>query len=110
MIHNDTPVNVALAAYGMSGTVFHAPVLDAHRGFNLKKVLERSGTQRSRERYPDVVVVDNFNDIIHDDDIDLVIINTPEPSHFDLTKQALKQGKMLSLKKHSRQLPLKRKP
>lgn len=99
MIHNNTPVNVALAAYGMSGTVFHAPVLDAHSGFNLKKILERSGTQRSRERYPDVTVVKDFDQILQDKDIDLVIVNTPEHTHFDLTKQALKAGKNVVVEK-----------
>lgn len=95
----DLSVNVGLAAYGMSGAVFHAPLITSHPGLNLKKVLERSGSQRSKERYPNLNVVKNFSDILNDEEIELVIINTPEYTHFELSKEALSAGKHVVVEK-----------
>lgn len=99
MNSQDHPINVALVAYGMSGTVFHAPLITSHKGLKLKKVLERSGSQRSREKYPHVEVVKDFQDIIHDEEIELVIVNTPEHTHYDLAKEALLAGKHVVVEK-----------
>lgn len=98
-MNSDHPVNVALAAYGMSGTVFHAPLITAHKGLKLKKVLERSGSQRSREKYPFIKVVKDFQDILNDKEIDLVIVNTPEHTHYELGKEALLAGKHVVVEK-----------
>lgn len=92
-------IGVGLAAYGMSGRVFHAPLLNAHSGFDLKKVLERNGVGRSRERYPAVQVVGNFEELLDDRNIGLVVINTPERTHFDLGRKALEAGKHVVMEK-----------
>lgn len=99
MNSKDPSINVALAAYGMSGTVFHAPLITSHPGLKLKKVLERSGSERSKERYPDIKVVKDFRDILNDEEIELVIINTPEHTHYSLGKDALSAGKHVVIEK-----------
>lgn len=86
------PIPTAILAYGMSGEVFHAPLLTAHEGFRLSKILERR-TDKARGRYPDIEIVRNIDDILADKDIELVVINTPHESHFDLTTRVLKAGK-----------------
>lgn len=98
MVHN-TPINVALAAYGMSGRVFHAPLITSHDGFKLRKVLERSGTRYSAEKYSFVEVVKEFNHILDDKSIELVVINTPEHTHYDLARQALLTEKHVIIEK-----------
>ena len=95
----NNPVNVALAAYGMSGTIFHAPLIASNKGLRLKKVLERSGTRHSQQRYPEVEVVKDFREILDDDSIELVVVNTPEHTHYDLAKQALLAGKHVVVEK-----------
>lgn len=99
MSSKDSSINVALAAYGMSGTVFHAPLITSHSGFNLRKVLERSGTRRTNERYPYVDVVNDYGEILDDKNIELVVINTPEYTHYELSKQALLAGKNVVVEK-----------
>ncbi|MDB5260954.1 MAG: putative oxidoreductase YvaA, partial [Adhaeribacter sp.] len=47
------PITVGLASYGMSGLVFHAPLVSSNPGFKLKTILERSAN-KSQQRYPDV--------------------------------------------------------
>lgn len=99
MAYQHDCINVGLAAYGMSGRVFHAPLVTSHPGFKLKKVLERSGRQHSRERYPYIEVVKNFSDILDDQDIELLVVNTPEHTHFEMARQALLAGKHVIVEK-----------
>lgn len=92
------PINTALLSYGMSGDVFHAPLLAAHPGFELTHVLERTQSKSSR-RYPQVKVVRTIADIARDPSIELVIVNTPNASHFEYSKQLLDAGKHIVVEK-----------
>src|SRR5215212_11245668 len=91
-------INVGLIGYGMASSVFHAPVIQAVPGLLLKKVLERSSDQ-SRKRYPSVEVVRDVDALLQDEEIDLVVISTPNASHFDLARQSLLAGKHVVVEK-----------
>ncbi len=88
---NET-INVGLVGYGMAGRVFHAPVISAIDGLRLAAVVERH-TDASRIRYPDVKIVKNPADLFADPCIDLVVIATPNATHFPLSRAALLAGK-----------------
>lgn len=92
------PINIALLSYGMSGEIFHAPLIKAHPGFHLSKVLERS-KDRVRQRYPDVVSVRSLEEILGDDSIELVVVNTPHETHYELTAKVLEAGKHVIVEK-----------
>ncbi len=85
-------INTAICSFGMSGWVFHAPFIMAHPGFNLYGVLERS-KNLSQEKYPGVNVFRSLEEMLADDNIELVVVNTPNKTHYDFTKQALLAGK-----------------
>jgi scyllo-inositol 2-dehydrogenase (NADP+) len=91
-------VNVALCSFGMSGKLFHAPFIHVHPGFNLYACWERS-KQLIGKTYPDVISYTSFDEIISDPQVDLVIVNTPNYTHYDLTKQALLAGKHVVVEK-----------
>jgi scyllo-inositol 2-dehydrogenase (NADP+) len=91
-------INAALASYGMSGEIFHAPLLSAHNGFHLYKVLERT-KNRSRERYPTVNIVKSYKEILSDDKADLIIVNTPDKDHYEMALQAIRAGKHVIVEK-----------
>jgi len=91
-------IRAALASYGMSGEVFHAPLLSVHPQFELYKILERN-RNKSKERYANVQVVKSYEEILHDENVDLVIVNTPNAYHFDMAKQALEAGKHVVMEK-----------
>jgi predicted dehydrogenase len=82
----------------MSGAVFHAPFLHAHPGFNLHGVVERS-TKKVNERYPDVRSYDSIDELLSDASIDLVIVNTPNNTHYTYAKAALSAGKHVVVEK-----------
>ena len=91
-------IRVALASFGMSGEVFHAPLVHAHPGFQLHKVLERNQS-KSVQKYPDVKLVRSYEEIINDDKIDLVVVNTPNAYHYDMARKALEAGKHVLMEK-----------
>jgi predicted dehydrogenase len=82
----------------MSGEVFHAPLLAAHKGFELRKIVQRTKDTASA-RNPGVAIVRSPDDIIHDDAIELVIVNTPNDTHAEYARQALKAGKHVVIEK-----------
>jgi scyllo-inositol 2-dehydrogenase (NADP+) len=84
-------IKTALLSYGMSGKVFHAPFLAIHPGFELMGSWERS-KKLIQEDYPNVRSYSTFEALL-DDDIDLVIVNTPVETHFEYTKKVLLAGK-----------------
>ena len=92
------PITTALLSYGMSGEVFHAPLLSAHPGFRMKTILQRK-SDSSKQHYPNVNLVRNLDDILGDPQIDLVIVNTPNETHFDYAEKALEAGKHVVVEK-----------
>jgi predicted dehydrogenase len=92
------PINTALLSFGMSGTVFHAPFLNADRRFNLYGVWERS-KKTAHEKYPGILSFDSLTDLLSDPQISLVIVNTPNLTHFEYTRQALLAGKHVVVEK-----------
>ena len=52
-------IRTGLAAYGMSGRVFHAPFISTNPHFELTAVTERS-KELSREKYPDAQQDERF--------------------------------------------------
>jgi predicted dehydrogenase len=92
------PVKTALASYGMSGMVFHGPLLQAHKGFQISLILERH-KNNSQGKHPGARLVRKYSDILDDQDIELIIINTPDHTHYELAIAALKAGKHVVIEK-----------
>jgi scyllo-inositol 2-dehydrogenase (NADP+) len=97
-MNDPRPIIASLLSYGMSGEVFHAPLLAVHPGFALKSVLQRSST-KAKEHYPEVQVVRHPDDIFLDKEVELVIVNTPNETHFDFASRALLAGKHVVVEK-----------
>ncbi len=85
-------INTGLAAYGMSGTVFHAPLIALHRGFRLCKVVERH-SNRSINKYPTIKVAKSYEELLQDKEIELVVVNTPDHLHYEMVSKAIAAGK-----------------
>lgn len=90
-------IRTAIAGFGLSGKIFQAPFIHADPNFELKKVYERK-TERAKEEYPDVQIVRSFEELLTDD-IDLVIISTPNDTHVPFAKQAMAAGKHVVVEK-----------
>lgn len=91
-------INVGLIGYGMAARVFHAPVIQSVPRLRLKKVVERHADE-SRQRYPWVEVVRDPAAVLQDEEIELVVIATPNASHFELARRSLLAGKHVVVEK-----------
>lgn len=90
-------IRTALCAFGMSGRVFHAPFIQLHKGFELVGVLERS-TNVAQQYYPKIKSYDTYQELLNDD-VDLVIVNTPTNTHYEMAKEALMNDKHVVVEK-----------
>jgi scyllo-inositol 2-dehydrogenase (NADP+) len=90
-------IRTALLSYGMSGKVFHAPFLDLHPGFQLTGAWERSHKNIQID-YPHVRSYASLKQLLQDD-VELVVVNTPVATHFEYAKKALLAGKHVLVEK-----------
>ena len=92
------PINTALCSFGMSGWVFHAPFLSADPRFKFYGVLERT-KNLAQEKYPGVKTFRTFEEMLADENVELVIVNTPSVTHFEMAMQVINAGKHLIVEK-----------
>ncbi|MEI7554221.1 oxidoreductase [Candidatus Chlorohelix sp.] len=87
-----------IIGYGLSGAVFHAPLISRLKEFELYKIAS-SNPDKAHKDYPEALVVSSPEELINDPQVDLVVVCTPNTSHFSLTSQALNAGKNVVLEK-----------
>ncbi|HEU4903464.1 MAG TPA: Gfo/Idh/MocA family oxidoreductase [Flavisolibacter sp.] len=92
------PIKTAVLSFGMSGSVFHAPFLHVHEGFEFYAVWERTKNE-AQKRYPEVKTYRTLDELLADSTVDLVIVNTPNSTHYEYTKKALEAGKHVIVEK-----------
>lgn len=91
-------IRTGIASYGMSGSVFHAPFIANHAGFELYAIVQRS-SDSALERYPSVKIMRSYEELLADKSIQLIIVNTPDVTHYDFVKQALQANKHVVVEK-----------
>jgi scyllo-inositol 2-dehydrogenase (NADP+) len=85
-------MDVGLIGFGVAGRAFHAPIIHAVSGLRLAAILERHGSA-SGAIYPDARIVRSIDELLAIESIRLVVIATPNDSHFPYAKQCLEAGR-----------------
>jgi scyllo-inositol 2-dehydrogenase (NADP+) len=96
LVRMNKKIQTALLSYGMSGTVFHGPFLEAHDGYEIASVWQRSSNQPTKHRYK---TVNSFEDILNDERIELVFVNTPNHTHYEYALRAIEASKHVVVEK-----------
>jgi len=91
-------VHVALIGYGLAGRVFHAPLIAATEGLRLAAVVSRRAGEIVAA-WPGTRVAADADAVLADPAIDLIVVATPNDSHFDLAARALAAGKHVVIDK-----------
>ncbi|SCK29229.1 oxidoreductase [Vogesella sp. LIG4] len=86
------PLNVALVGYGYAGRTIHAPLIQASPRLKLHTVVSSKGEQVQAD-HPGVQVASDTSQALADPQIDLVVIASPNNSHFVHADSALAAGK-----------------
>lgn len=85
-------IDVGLIGFGLAGRAFHAQVIRMVPGLRLAAILQRSGNEAA-EQYPDVRIVRTLDELLAISEIRLVVIATPNETHFPLAQQCLAAGR-----------------
>jgi predicted dehydrogenase len=85
-------IEVGLIGFGLAGQAFHAPVIRAVPGLHLAAILQRSGNEAA-EKYPVVRIVRNLDELLAIREIQLIVIATPNDTHFPIARQCLAAGR-----------------
>ncbi|MCK4919617.1 MAG: Gfo/Idh/MocA family oxidoreductase, partial [Bacteroidales bacterium] len=91
-------IKTGIASFGMSGFVFHAPLLHVNKGFEIKSIVERNNNN-SKIKYSYANIVRSCDELCQDKDIELIIVNLPDYLHFDYAKKSLLAGKHVIIEK-----------
>jgi predicted dehydrogenase len=82
----------------MSGLLFHAPFIHVHKGFNLHGVWERT-KNLAEQKYGALKTYRTLEELLSDKEVELVVVNTPNYTHYDYAKKALLAGKNVIVEK-----------
>ena len=94
-----TRIGVGIAGFGLSGSVFHGPLI-ASLPDNYKLVaIQTSREDAVKAAYPEVTVKPEFDQLITCPGVDLVVIGVPNKLHVPYAKKALQAGKHVVLEK-----------
>jgi scyllo-inositol 2-dehydrogenase (NADP+) len=85
-------IEVGLIGFGLAGRAFHAPVIRAVPGLHLAAILQRSGNEAA-EKYPDVRIVRTLDELLAIQEIRLIVIATPNETHYPFARQCLEAGR-----------------
>jgi scyllo-inositol 2-dehydrogenase (NADP+) len=85
-------IDVGLIGFGLAGRSFHAPVIRAVPGMRLAAILQRKGNEAA-EAYPDVPIVRSLEELLAIREIKLIVIATPNETHYPLAYACLAAGR-----------------
>ena len=94
-------IGVAVIGFGLAGRVFHAPFVSAVPGLRLEAIVIRDPRKGDEavKAYPNTRIVCTIEDALRDPAIQLIVVATPNETHFDLARQALFAGKHVVIDK-----------
>lgn len=91
-------LRTALIGHGYVGRTFHAPLIHSVHGLALA-LIASSQTEVTQARWPHARVTADYMAAATDADVDLVVIATPNDSHYPLAAAALTAGKHVVIDK-----------
>ena len=84
-------IRVGLIGYGYASKTFHAPLIVGTPGMILSAIFS-SDASKVHADWPLMTVVDSPQALFNDPSIDLIVIPTPNDTHFSLAQQAMAAG------------------
>ncbi len=85
-------IDVGLVGFGFAGRTFHAPIISAVDGLRLTAIMQRHGAE-AEQAYPGVHLARSIDELLAIDGIRLVVVATPNTSHFEIAKTCLLAGR-----------------
>ena len=93
-----TPIRTAVLGYGFAGRIFHSPFVHAVPGLELSAIVQRHGEDAAKD-YPGTRILRSVDEAFGDPAIDLIVVATPNDSHVEMARRALRAGKHVVIDK-----------
>lgn len=88
---------VAYIGFGKSVRRYHIPYVESKENIKIKYVFRREedrvGDEECEKAYPEIIFTTDFNQVLNDPEVNLVVVNTPDRFHVSYAKQILNAGK-----------------
>jgi scyllo-inositol 2-dehydrogenase (NADP+) len=91
-------IGVGVIGFGLAARVFHCPFISAVPGLVLKVIVQRNGDEAAKA-YPKATIVRSAEELLRDPTVQLVVVATPNETHYELATQALAAGKHVVIDK-----------
>lgn len=91
-------IGVGIVGFGFSSTTFHLPLLQTIEDYDIRAVLS-SKEEVVKETLPNANVVSTIDELVKRNDIELVVITSPNATHFPYVKEAILHGKHVVVEK-----------
>lgn len=89
------PIRTAVVGFGVSGRVFHGPVLATDKAYSLDLIVtaDPGRAAEAKRFHPDAYVVANVDELFaRADELELVVLGSPPGTHAELAARALDAG------------------
>ncbi|MFA9392409.1 MAG: oxidoreductase [Prolixibacteraceae bacterium] len=91
-------INVGIIGFGLSGRYFFSPYIQSSPYYKLCSVLT-SQVDLLKKEYPKANAIASVDELLADETIDLVIVASPNPTHFEYARKILLAGKHVIVEK-----------
>ncbi|MGA9173956.1 MAG: oxidoreductase [Thermoactinomyces sp.] len=91
-------IKVGLIGFGLSGSTFHAPLIEQVEKLELAAVVS-SNPAKVHRNYPEVKVVSDVDSLLQMKEIEMVVITSPNLTHFEYAKKSIEAGKHVVVEK-----------
>ncbi len=91
-------MKTGVVGYGIAAQVMHLPFITTNPQYQLLSILQRHA-DTAKEKYPKIHLVRSMDEMLADPSLELVVITTPNDTHFEYTSKALRAGKHVVLEK-----------
>ncbi|MDF2958298.1 MAG: oxidoreductase domain protein [Paenibacillus sp.] len=91
-------INVGLIGYGLSGSIFHAPLIEYVKGLHLRAVVSSDAIKVYRD-YPEVEVYPDVDSLLLNKTINVIVISSPNTTHHSYARKAILAGKHVVVEK-----------
>ena len=89
---------VAYIGFGNSVCRYHLPYVERRKDtikvkYIYRREEDRVGDEERETWYPDITFTTDINQVMNDEEVNLIVVNTPDQFHVSYTKQALEHDK-----------------
>jgi scyllo-inositol 2-dehydrogenase (NADP+) len=93
----NSKIKIGLAGFGNAARIMHAPFLATLDEYEVVSVLERN-KEESKKYFPQTEVVRTLDELLNTN-VEIILITTPNETHFDYATKSLRAGKNVVLEK-----------